>query len=880
MAEALDVNNLDSKLEDMNAKVGEIKEQENDDMDDVQEEEENIENNEKTIEIVNDNADKNEEIGEDAGGKEDTGNIEGKINESKMEDGDNEKEDVVEKEEEEEGKEAEDAVEKEEEEKGKKGDENGKDDEEEAKVGDAANVEKDKDGGNASEEKKEEGAGKVEDGAVIEGQEDTKKDEAKEEEEEENDGANDDVEAKDNQGGKEEPGEIGALEKKDEENIAEQKENAESKAEGKEEKQQQGEEDQNKDNTNTTLEEGKNEEQNQKVVEAKIGNENNVNNNTTEEKQHNLQGIENMYIPPPPPLTPPRELTRSQKLHVLKMKLLPVGTPIKDFNDESSPKTTPLLERDEKGRIFARLPPPPDNLSLDDVQGKLDAMQNDFKNMKEGKGRGRRRGGRNSRGNRINGRKKSNNINNNRKRSPKRGKQGDGGNVPPPSSSMVTPLSPEQEIAEIKRVRAQGDNVQKLNNSWGINVENNNRRRGTGVRNNNNNSNSNRKRIPIRRSKQNNGKTVASDKMKGKDANKRNDDNKDNVNKTGGGKEGAEENEENDPLHNVFSRVRELLQLNLTRVIDMFRSMDSDNDGVLTKKELAIGLRNIGMELSRGEMKNLWNTFDRDHSGSVEYKELYQILRDSNKSSVDAEQLLNDSQSNANLTAKERRQIEYQLRVQRGKKEADRERAAAIKRIMQIEKARKAAVEQKKLADSELLTQRAVQSKTNSVASRRARALARKRIAERKKKKLLAEEKAKEKVEIERKRKLIEKQGLAELGHQKIVKRLNRQIKKTYMAKAKQMEIEEARKENEEHVVDKVEAEMNAFKENRRHSDIARETKERIRRQKMKAKKVVEDEKQYQRDKLRMYQMHRTYMEEVGASVGATVMSPVRVPRR
>ena len=56
------------------------------------------------------------------------------------------------------------------------------------------------------------------------------------------------------------------------------------------------------------MEEGKNEEQNQKVVEAKIGNENNVNNNTTEEKQHNLQGIENMYIPPPPPLTPPREL--------------------------------------------------------------------------------------------------------------------------------------------------------------------------------------------------------------------------------------------------------------------------------------------------------------------------------------------------------------------------------------------------------------------------------------------------------------------------------------------------------------------------------------------------------------------------------------------
>ena len=56
---------------------------------------------------------------------------------------------------------------------------------------------------------------------------------------------------------------------------------------------------------------------------------------------------------------------------------------------------------------------------------------------------------------------------------------------------------------------------------------------------------------------------------------------------------------------------------------------------------------------------------------------------------------------------------------------------------------------------------------------------------------------------------------------------------------------------------------------------------EQIRLIKVRAKaKVVEDEKQYQRDKLRLYQMHRTYLEEVGASVGATVVSPVRVPRR
>ena len=38
-----------------------------------------------------------------------------------------------------------------------------------------------------------------------------------------------------------------------------------------------------------------------------------------------------------------------------------------------------------------------------------------------------------------------------------------------PSAKVPVPLSPEQEIAEIKRVRAQGHGVQKLNNSWGIN---------------------------------------------------------------------------------------------------------------------------------------------------------------------------------------------------------------------------------------------------------------------------------------------------------------------------------------------------------------------------------------------------------------------------
>ena len=128
----------------------------------------------------------------------------------------------------------------------------------------------------------------------------------------------------------------------------------------------------------------------------------------------------------------------------------------------------------------------------------------------------------------------------------------------------------------------------------------------------------------------------------------------------------------------------------------------------------------------------------------------------------------------------------------------------------------------------------------------------------------------------------LKKQGLAALGHQRIVKRLNRRIKEAHEIKRKQIEEDsyDANDKITSQTYDKVEAEVVAFKENRRHSDIARETKERLRRHKMRAAKVVEDEKQYQRDKLRLYQMHRTYLEEVGASVGATVVSPVRVPRR
>ena len=536
----------------------------------------------------------------------------------------------------------------------------------------------------------------------------------------------------------------------------------------------------------------------------------------------------NGIVPLPPPSSPPPPLTRKGALAELKMKLLPVNA-----SWGSPAREAPKLMRDGKGKIFARLPPPPANISIEDVRGQIQSMAQEFQGMKDGRHRRRnapprKRRGRNGRG-------------------PPGARER---KIPAPTTGKAAPLSPEQEMKQLEGIRDQRKRVETLATSWGVST------------------------APLV------GGTPAPGKSKygratGKKARK-----KDKSTAEGGAQVEAEEKE--DPLHCVFSRVRELLQANLTRVIDMFRSMDTNGDGVLEKKEMSMGLGNLGFTLTKGEMTNLWHAFDKDNSGSVEYKELYQILRDSVKDSVDAEELLDNGEGSKNMTAKERRQREYQLRVQRGKKESNRERKAARKRILMFQQRQ----DEKKKAEESVkqtaLTQRTVSSKISEEASKRARAMARKRIAEKKKKTEEKERKKREAEEKALKQKIVEQQGMAAVGHMRIVKRLNKRIHKV------KSEIQLENKMEEQHGMeveantsnDKVEQELRAFQESRKHSELARETKRRLRKQKMRAVKLREEEKQYQRDKLRMYQMHRNYMEEVGASVGATVVSPVRVPRR
>jgi len=84
----------------------------------------------------------------------------------------------------------------------------------------------------------------------------------------------------------------------------------------------------------------------------------------------------------------------------------------------------------------------------------------------------------------------------------------------------------------------------------------------------------------------------------------------------------------------------DFLQANMRRVMDIFRTMDTNGDGLLTKKELRTALSKIGFtppqfshaEAARqaelgDEVDQFFELMDKDGSGSVEYNEFKRVLR-------------------------------------------------------------------------------------------------------------------------------------------------------------------------------------------------------------------------------------------------------------
>jgi len=78
------------------------------------------------------------------------------------------------------------------------------------------------------------------------------------------------------------------------------------------------------------------------------------------------------------------------------------------------------------------------------------------------------------------------------------------------------------------------------------------------------------------------------------------------------------------PLH---TQIRDALVANAARVMDLFRELDPNMDGIITKREFEEALPLLGMAPPRETVLLLFESFDVDGSGSIDFHEFYRLLR-------------------------------------------------------------------------------------------------------------------------------------------------------------------------------------------------------------------------------------------------------------
>ena len=74
-------------------------------------------------------------------------------------------------------------------------------------------------------------------------------------------------------------------------------------------------------------------------------------------------------------------------------------------------------------------------------------------------------------------------------------------------------------------------------------------------------------------------------------------------------------------------QLRQILTDNAVRVIDLFRDWDDDEDGKVSQKEFRKAMAALGLKVGRKDADALFDTFDPDGGGSIDYKELQKALK-------------------------------------------------------------------------------------------------------------------------------------------------------------------------------------------------------------------------------------------------------------
>ena len=88
------------------------------------------------------------------------------------------------------------------------------------------------------------------------------------------------------------------------------------------------------------------------------------------------------------------------------------------------------------------------------------------------------------------------------------------------------------------------------------------------------------------------------------------------------GRDGLQDNDV--PL---IDQIKQALAGGFGKVMDIFREWDEDGSGTITKKEFRRALPLLGLRLEKKDADDFFDSFDRDLSGEVDYRELHSQLR-------------------------------------------------------------------------------------------------------------------------------------------------------------------------------------------------------------------------------------------------------------
>ena len=77
----------------------------------------------------------------------------------------------------------------------------------------------------------------------------------------------------------------------------------------------------------------------------------------------------------------------------------------------------------------------------------------------------------------------------------------------------------------------------------------------------------------------------------------------------------------------VQEQLRQALHQNMTRVTELFRAWDDNGDGRVSRKEFCKGVRLFGLGAPLEEIEALYDRFDPNGDGTIEFNELNSLLR-------------------------------------------------------------------------------------------------------------------------------------------------------------------------------------------------------------------------------------------------------------